>query len=331
MNELIKKFEALLSAAITPENILFLKQVYDEIKSSKDVFISKIDNPRIDFLEGRKEWKDIYKSVDEEGIEIGLTVMDKESISGINGLKKYSFGYALDSKKPFEGENIIKAFEAHLFENLKVDSVVVVKTKAVEPVLDGKFYTVKMESPFFSSSQKTKLNSAKEIIRKAFASKALNMSKETAAGLIESRIISMDIDKEFGIEVDKHHSFKKAAGFLENGIVYAIVYPVNEKDTDGDYATPEEVLKACWKFMSDFQKFNYMHADDLSDRDVSLVECACALADAPDYGVKKGDWYIAVQVHNLDLRKKIESEEITGFSMEGSAKPGEPIKELQNA
>jgi hypothetical protein len=325
MNELIKKFIALLEAPITPENVLMLKSVYGKVKANSEIRLQKIDNPRIDFLEGRKEWQDIYKpdNATDSGVEIGLLVLDKESIPETK-FKRYQLGYALDSTKSFDGDNIVKVLDTITAEDFKCDSVVNIRVKGVEPLKDGKFYKVKIDSPISYTPGK-KLNSSKEIIRKAFTSRCLTLDRLRAVDLVKTGILSFDIDKYFGVEIDKTRPIVKASGFMDNGVVYSVVYPVNQKDTDGDYALPEEVQKACWKFAKDYQAYNFMHHDDLSNQDVSMVENACALCDVPEYGIKKGDWYQAVQVHNLDLRKKIESGEITGFSMEGSAMPGEPV------
>lgn len=327
MSELIQKYEMLLQVPITPDNILLLKEVLDAIKADKTIHLGKVENERLDFIEGRKQWLDIYKYPTDDGVEINLIVLDKESIPTIKAFKRYILGYALDSTKPQDGENLVPFPECVIADNFQVGSIVAVKVRGVKPVKNGKFYSATINAPPLSyTAKKDKLHCAKEIIRKAYDAGVLEMDKALAIDLCKTGILSFDIDKHFGVSCDKFLRMVKGPDFMKEGIVYGIVYPVNEVDADGDYALPEEVQKACWRFMEDFQKFNYMHADDLSARDVALVECACSLADVPNLGIKKGDWYIAVKVYNLDIKKKIESGEISGFSMEGSAQPGIPVE-----
>lgn len=256
------------------------------------------------------------------GVEVNLTVLDKESCTEIEGLKKYTLGFALDSTKAFDGDNMVEAIAVVSKTDAKVGSVVCMKAASVSPA--------KMENGFFTASiaqltcfevKKEKPHSAKEIIRKAHKAGRLELSQELAVDLNRLGILKVDIDKEFGVNLDKALKFKKTSLFGENGVVYCIVYPVNEVDTDGDSAAPEEVLKACWRFMENYQRLNFMHRDPLTDDDVSIVECAVALSDVPELGFKKGDWYMAVRVKNPELKAKIESGEITGFSMEGTAVP----------
>jgi hypothetical protein len=257
-----------------------------------------------------------------EGATVNLIVMDKESVPEISGLKKYSFGYALDSTKKFEDENIVKAFDYFLPAEFRADSIVAVKVKGVRPVKDGKFYRAELSTPLAFEAKKDKLHSAKEIIRKAFASNVLEITRESAVDLCKSGILTFDIDKHFGLQIDKVRFVKAGQKFGEHGVVYGVVYPVDEVDTDGDSATADEVMKACWRFMEDYQNLNFMHKNGLTQREVSIVECAIAPADIPDMGFKKGDWYMAVRVRDQELKKMIESGEITGFSMEGTALPG---------
>jgi hypothetical protein len=260
--------------------------------------------------------------IEGEGVSINLIVMDKESVPEIAGLKKYVFGYALDSTKKFEDENILKAFECYLPQDFKTDSIVAVKVSGCVPVRNGKFYEVTLNAPLSFEAKKDKLHSAKEIIRKAFASNVLEITKESAIDLCKSGILTFDIDKHFGLQIDKIRFVKAGQRFGEHGVVYGVVYPVDEVDTDGDSATAEEVMKACWRFMEDYQNLNFMHKNGLTQREVSIVECAITPADIPEMGFKKGDWYMAIRVRDQELKKMIESGEITGFSMEGTALPG---------
>ncbi|MFA6198640.1 MAG: XkdF-like putative serine protease domain-containing protein [Patescibacteria group bacterium] len=329
MKTLIAKYAALLDAPITPEAMLELKATRDTLASDKGVVLTKFENPRLHFLDGRVSWADIAPAVDSK-VEVNLVVMDKETIPAIKGFKKYVLGYAVDSTKPFEGDNIEALVTTIIPDtDYKVGSILAVKTGGVRPIRADGHFKVEIDPPLTFTAKKDKLNCAKEIIRKAFKAEALEMDKAMAVDLCVSKVLKFDLDAYYGVGVDKAVKFCKAMDFMKEGIVYGIVYPVNEVDTDGDYATPEEVQKAAWRFMEDFQAFNFMHSEPLTAQDVTLVESATAMADIKDLGIKKGDWYIAVRVRNDELKDKILKGEITGFSMEGSAQPGKPIPELE--
>ena len=261
----------------------------------------------------------LTKIADAQGVEVNLVILDKETV--LPGFKKYIFGYALDSTKPCKGENLVKAFEKILTSDLRGDSIVTVKVAKVKPVLSGALFAVELFGPVSYVPSEGKPNCAKEIIRKAWGAGILDLDQKTALEINKANILKIDLDKKFGVTLSKHLIIKAGQKFGEHGVVYGVVYPVDEVDTDGDSANEDEVMKACWKFMEDYQSLNFMHKDPISPREVSIVECATALSSVPELGIKKGDWYMGIRVREPELKKMIESGEITGFSMEGTALP----------
>jgi hypothetical protein len=172
---------------------------------------------------------------------------------------------------------------------------------------------------------------AKEIIKGAYAGKRLDVSKEMLIEIQKARLLEIDVDSLLGIEVAKSLPIKKTERSMENGVFYCVVYEPDSVDADGDYATAEEIQKACWLYMEKYQKLNLMHEDSLTDKQVIVVENALALVDfaiGTDI-IKKGSWYIAVKVKDPEIKKAIESGELNSLSMEGTASKGDPIPELE--
>lgn len=323
--DLLKKLEALNSQPVfEAADLLVLKYVLDEIEARAEIRLNKsVVTERMKAARGETKPETCLTKIEtSETTGINLMVLDKESVSDIPGLKRYQFGYALDMEKAFEGENIIPLTHVLSMIDVRADSVVCAKVKKVTPFMNSRpLCEVKIEGLLSFEATKEKPWSAKEIIRKAYKDGKLELSKDIAVKLVEQKIIKVDISKQFGIALNKEILFKIDQSFGKHGVVYGVVYPVDEVDADGDSANKEEVLKACWKFMEDYQTLNFMHNDDIRPGEVVVVECACALASVPELGIKKGDWYIAVKVKDAEIKRLIESGEITGFSMEGSAIP----------
>jgi hypothetical protein len=323
---LIKK--CISEVTFTPEDALALNRAIAVAKTRRSIFLGMglaLSNRVTAPIEALTPSDALEKSV-----EINLTVLDKESVPEIEGLKKYVLGYALDSTKPFDGENMLRATEVILpVLDFKVGAVVGVAVANVKPFMNGrKLYEIEL-GKIGTVKPGSKPHSSKEIIRKAHAAGCLDVTQETAIGLNKNGILKIDIDKQFGIPLDKTLAFKKGQNFGKHGVVYSVIYPANEVDTDGDSADPEQTALACWNFMKNLVQqgngMNFMHEggySGLSSNQVIVVECAVALADAPALGIKKDDWYGAFQVLDPEIRKLIEAGTITGVSIEGTAVPG---------
>ena len=121
----------------------------------------------------------------------------------------------------------------------------------------------------------------------------------------------------FSHEVDvKMSDFSK-------GLVYGIVYSPNTEDTHGDWTTADEIERAAHNFLpaakSDWTNTN--HGDDTLP-DVDVVESYIAPCDFKigKEAVTKGSWVIVSRVNNSELRQSIQKGEITGYSLEGTAR-----------
>lgn len=96
-------------------------------------------------------------------------------------------------------------------------------------------------------------------------------------------------------------------------------------DTQGDIYSAEEVRQACHLFMEKFQNMGHMHRK-LVNKKVKLVECYIAPATfkiKDPYGneitIHKGTWLMGVHIVDQKLWKKVKEDDLTGFSIGGSA------------
>jgi len=101
-------------------------------------------------------------------------------------------------------------------------------------------------------------------------------------------------------------------------IVYGVVYEPYVVDSQGDFASPEEIEKAAHLFAEKYQEFNIEHEGTYHK--VALSESYVAPEDIRIGGqpVKKGSWILAVRIPDI-LWGSIEKGEINGYSMEGGA------------
>lgn len=104
-----------------------------------------------------------------------------------------------------------------------------------------------------------------------------------------------------------------------------IVYEPDTIDSQGDFATAEEIEKACHNFMRNLQRnqvqkgaLGSMH-NDWSDELGDIVECYIAPIDMEINGepIKKGSWLLGA-IWSEDMFQKVEKGEITGYSMGGT-------------
>jgi hypothetical protein len=240
---------------------------------------------------------------------------------------------AVDGAKAAVAENIVKVAEVADFDTgARLDSVVSCRVTACRvSERDGFFIPALAVASISGKSANGRLKPMKslDIIKDAHKAGLLEAGKEIVFKLATKKALDINVDRQFGISMEKAMPLIKSEAAWKEGVVYGIVYRPNEVDADGDYATPEEVLKACWRFMADYRTMNFMHKDYLPGQAYEIVECGVARADETENGIKKGDWWIAVRVKDPDLKRMIEQGEIAAFSMEGSAMPGEEIPRLE--
>jgi len=101
-------------------------------------------------------------------------------------------------------------------------------------------------------------------------------------------------------------------------IVFGIVYEPDEEDTQGDYATAEEIRKAAYSFMENGQTYHVMHKGAVVN--VCVLESYLAPVEFQAGGetVKKGTWLLASRIPEGEMWTDIKSGELAGYSMGGT-------------
>lgn len=101
-------------------------------------------------------------------------------------------------------------------------------------------------------------------------------------------------------------------------IVVGVVYEPNEEDTQGDYATAEEIRKAAYSFMENGQIYKVMHKDVAVDICVLETYLAPVEFQIGDETITKGTWLLASRIPPGEMWADIKSGEFTGYSMGGT-------------
>ena len=153
----------------------------------------------------------------------------------------------------------------------------------------------------------------------------------TAGG--ESRVwmISKPRKQNMDSEIFKAEKKEKMGTFIpfikgtKKQEVFGIVYEPQVEDSQGDFASAEEIEYACHRFLEDYNLISYMH-QEITKR-VKVIEnyiapVDCVIGTQP---VKKGSWVLGVHIEDPEIWKQVESGELTGFSMEGVARKEEAV------
>lgn len=100
--------------------------------------------------------------------------------------------------------------------------------------------------------------------------------------------------------------------------VMSIVYEPDEKDTQGDWATADEIRKAAWSFMESDQIYKINHDEE---GEIHVLESYIAPVDFEMEGqkIKAGTWLLGSRIRNQETWERIEKGELTGYSMAGDA------------
>jgi len=100
--------------------------------------------------------------------------------------------------------------------------------------------------------------------------------------------------------------------------VMSVVYEPDEKDTQEDWATADEIRKAAWSFMESDQIYKINHDEE---GDIHVLESYIAPVDFETEGqkIKAGTWLLGSRVMNEETWEQIEKGELTGYSMAGEA------------
>lgn len=117
----------------------------------------------------------------------------------------------------------------------------------------------------------------------------------------------------------------------EKHYVTGIVYEPMVEDTQGEYMTADEIVKAAHWFMKNTGEADIQHCFKKADG-VEIVESFVAKSDMEINGeaIREGTWIITAEITNDEVWKSVEKGEITGFSMGGTGKrtitDDEPLK-----
>jgi len=101
-------------------------------------------------------------------------------------------------------------------------------------------------------------------------------------------------------------------------IVFGVVYEPDEEDTQGDYATAEEIRKAAYSFMENGQTYHVMHKG--AEVPVCVLESYLAPVEFQmgEETVKKGTWLLGSRIPEGEMWTDIKSGELAGYSMGGT-------------
>lgn len=136
------------------------------------------------------------------------------------------------------------------------------------------------------------------------------------AGANKKSIIYKSTDSKPTYERDI--KFKKSDD--EKGIVYGIVYAPEEVDTDGDYASADEIIKAAYLFMKERNTTNVDKQHSFDNEEAFVAESWIVKendAVFPDEPI--GSWAVAIKLESAELKKAVKDGDVAGISMAGSA------------
>jgi len=107
----------------------------------------------------------------------------------------------------------------------------------------------------------------------------------------------------------------------ERRLVYGVVYEPHKLDSQGEWATPEEIEKAAHAFMRQYRRQAMTHRGE-ADGSIVPVESYIAPADLTLGGqpVAKGAWVLVSYVGQDDAWQAVKAGDVTGFSMLGKAR-----------
>lgn len=106
----------------------------------------------------------------------------------------------------------------------------------------------------------------------------------------------------------------------EKGIIYGIVYAPNSVDTDDEYTTADEIVKAAYGFMKAQNTTNVDKNHSFDNQKAFVAESWIVKendAIFPDEPV--GSWAVAIKLEDEELKKSVKDGDIAGISMAGMA------------
>lgn len=105
----------------------------------------------------------------------------------------------------------------------------------------------------------------------------------------------------------------------EHRVVYGVVLHPGVTDSQGDDVSAEEIEQAAHRYLVESRKHDVQHAE--AEASVEVVESYIAPADLEVAGrpVLKGSWVMASHIRDDAIWSAIQKDEITGYSIGGSA------------
>lgn len=126
---------------------------------------------------------------------------------------------------------------------------------------------------------------------------------------------------EDGADFEAYGRIVCSEGEADTHYVTGIVYEPLTEDSQGNYMTEEEIVKAAHWFAKNANQVDVQHSfqklEGASVVESSVAKCDMELAGQP---IKKGTWLMTVEITDPDVNEKIAKGEITGFSMGGHGK-----------
>ncbi len=107
-------------------------------------------------------------------------------------------------------------------------------------------------------------------------------------------------------------------------LVYGIVYPPDEVDLQGEWASDDTIEKACHDFMIRSQKLKVQHSKGVDG--AKIVECYMAPVSFKlgDELVRRGSWVLVTKVFDDEIWHMVLDGKLTGYSMAGRANKRQP-------
>jgi hypothetical protein len=103
-------------------------------------------------------------------------------------------------------------------------------------------------------------------------------------------------------------------------IIYGIVYSPDEVDSQGDFASAEDIQKMAYRFMKEAKTNNVDKQHNFIPGEGFIAESWILQENDPVFpDIAKGSWAVAIKIEKDETWQKIKEGEITGLSMAGDA------------
>ena len=117
-------------------------------------------------------------------------------------------------------------------------------------------------------------------------------------------------------------NFKVVKNDEKKGVVYGIVYAPDEIDSQGDFASADEIEKAAYNFMKSLNNQNIDTNHDLEKVDAYVAE-SWIVKDGDPLFKEVGAWAVAIKLESEELKKAAADGTFGGLSMYGKAEKEE--------